>query len=110
MRTHRIVVDIFANSEKRGFIEHPDFGETLLPDWRPKPQRFAGTVGEAAFHKLDRSFDGDGLVYGYEQVKVIRHDDECVQAKFVFVAIMIENVEEELSGSVGLEQLAFIGN
>lgn len=69
-------------------------------------------MGEAAFDELDGSrwLRGWGGLWGEEEVDVVGHDDEGVEAVVALGAVVLEGFEEELGVGRGLEETAAVGS
>lgn len=66
-------------------------------------------MGEAAFDELHGALEGD-VGGGEEQVDVVGHDDEGMEAVVAFAPVVLEGVEEELGcGGVLEEAVAIVG-
>jgi hypothetical protein len=75
-------------------IQNTNLEKTLLPDWCIQPQFSSRPEGETAFHKLDRAFDRHVGIDREQQVKMVGHNDECMEAKFPSGPIVLEGLDE----------------
>ncbi len=98
-----VVVDVVAVVQEVCAVSDAVVGEASLPDGEGGVE----AVGEAAFEEHHGAFEGDGL-WGEEEMDVVGHDDERVEAVVALVAVVLEGFEEELGGLVDLEEVAAV--
>ena len=72
-------------------------GEALLPDQRLESQLLIGSKRESAFDVLNGFFQRNIRCRRNDQVEVIGHKYEFVNAESAFAAIVKENVKEQAS-------------
>jgi len=53
---------------------------TLLPDWRSHPEFFPRPKRKSTFDELHRALDRHFVFNRQQQMEVVRHNDELVQA------------------------------
>jgi hypothetical protein len=92
--SHGIVSNVIPDFLISRTIKNPDLRKSFLPDGRQKTKLVSSSESEATFDKLHGAFYGRLPTNGEQKVKVIRHDDELVQAIFSLCPILVEDSEE----------------
>jgi hypothetical protein len=72
-------------------VANPRLVEGRCPDGKLALE----SMGEVSFDKLDRFFKRDIGRRSQECMHMIRHDNECVELKTVFRALLLKNIYEE---------------
>ena len=107
MPNHRIVPNVFGHSYISVGTRHAHFGKSSLPDRKSESEFASCPKCESAFYELHRFPDADVLIDCEQQVEMVGHDDEFVETKFLLRTIVIENADEEASGSTARRQISF---
>ena len=88
---HRIVTDVARGSLKRIRAQNANLREPLLPEWRLRCKFLPRAKGKPAFHELNGTFDRHPAFDGEQKMKMIGHDHEFMEPKFVLGAIVVEH-------------------
>ena len=77
------------------------------PNFTAEIEFLFGAIGKSALDELDGLLDG--FVRSQQEMEVIGHQNEFVQAIFPLVAIAKKDIEEEVGHSVRLEHMSALG-
>jgi hypothetical protein len=105
MRLDGVFVDVVAMGLVVAWVFDAAKREALFPDGHFGFE----AEGEASFDVLNGLLDGDVRGGGDEEMEVVWHEDEGVESVAAFGAVVVEELEEEVRVSVGLEEAAAIG-
>ena len=94
MPNHKIVPNIFVDLLECFDVIDTNFRKPLLPDWRPEPQFPPCSKCKPTLDELHGAFDRRIAFNSQQQIEMIGHDDEFVQAEFPFAAIFAEHPDK----------------
>src|SRR5919108_1420555 len=110
MACYWVVVNVSFVTLKRARIKHPDFRESLFPNRWMKTKLTSGAICKSSLDELQRSLYRQITSDGDEDMKMIGHDDESVQAIFPLSAVVVKHFQKQLSGSSGLQNMTLPPN
>jgi hypothetical protein len=110
MPHNRIVSNIFADLQEPFRVYDPHFGESFLPDRGPESQLAPSAEGEATFDELYGALNCHIATDRQQNMKVIRHDYEIMQAVFSLGAVIVQHVNEQGRGPAGLKKVSLVTN
>src|SRR5579864_6239744 len=105
MSGYRIVMNVFPHSLERFGVQNPNLRKSLLPDGRVRSELASSSKGKSTLDELHGALNGQIASDSQQQVEVVGHDNEFVQAEFSFLPVVVQDLYEELRGSIGLEKV-----
>ena len=107
VRPHGVHLNVFPEFGILLPVSDASIMKARTPNFTAEIEFFFSAIRKAAFDELDGLLDG--FVRSQQEMEVIGHQNEFVQAIFPLVAIAKKDIEEEVGHSVRLEHMSALG-
>ncbi len=94
MPSDGILPNVLAHLLKGLSVKNAHFGEAFLPNWCSEPKFSSCPKREPSLDELQGALDGQVAFDCQQQMKMVGHDHEFMQAKFPLLAIVVQNAEK----------------